>query len=163
MPTLFPTECKIFPAANETLDFAFNTLKSKIGLLCPLVQFGGGSNSAEWLAPPGEVYGVASLERNSAKSSCGRRHGTPSRAPKGKPAFCEIDLDVDVQPGDDPQKGQCGNCPSNQRARTVRMVAIECGLWRTPVETAPVPAARRLSSSPPRTAHSRESWDRPIE
>jgi len=40
MPTLFPTECKIFPAANGTLDFAFNTLKSKIGLLCLLVQNG---------------------------------------------------------------------------------------------------------------------------
>jgi len=38
MPTLFPTECLIFPAANGTLDFAFNTLKSRIGLLCPLVQ-----------------------------------------------------------------------------------------------------------------------------
>jgi len=38
MPTLFPTECMIFPAAKGTLDFAFNTLKSKIGLLCPLVQ-----------------------------------------------------------------------------------------------------------------------------
>jgi hypothetical protein len=35
-------------------------------------------------------------------------------------------LDVDVQPGDDPQKRQCGNWRSNQRARRMRMVAIEC-------------------------------------
>jgi|HubBroStandDraft_6_1064221.scaffolds.fasta_scaffold302270_2 hypothetical protein len=36
-PTSFPTECAIFRAANATLDFAFNTLKSKNGLLCPRV------------------------------------------------------------------------------------------------------------------------------
>ena len=50
--------------------------------------------------------------------------------PRFKRQTCigEIDLDVDLQPGDDPQKGQCGNCRSNQRARTMRMVAMECGL-----------------------------------
>jgi acetyl esterase/lipase len=34
-----------FPAANGTLDFAFNTLKSKIGLLCPLVHHGTADRS----------------------------------------------------------------------------------------------------------------------
>ena len=50
--------------------------------------------------------------------------------PPSKRQTCigEIDWDVGVQLGDDPQKGQCGNCCSSQRARRMRMVAIECGL-----------------------------------
>jgi Tn3 transposase DDE domain len=31
---IIPTECTIFPASNATLDFAYNTLTSKNGLLC---------------------------------------------------------------------------------------------------------------------------------
>jgi hypothetical protein len=34
MPTLFRMACTIFQAANATLDFAYNTLESKSGLLC---------------------------------------------------------------------------------------------------------------------------------
>ena len=69
-------------------------------LLCPHVggrksgrwhvlcyQFGGGSNSAESLAPEAEASGVVSRWRNSAMSSCGWAHGTQSHAPISRPAL----------------------------------------------------------------------------
>jgi hypothetical protein len=37
-----------------------------------------------------QVAGVASAWRDSAKSSCARRHGTPSHARRGKPALMKL-------------------------------------------------------------------------
>jgi hypothetical protein len=37
-----------------------------------------------------QVAGVASPWRDSAKSSCARTHGTPSHAPRGKPALMKL-------------------------------------------------------------------------
>jgi hypothetical protein len=42
-------------------------------------QFGGSGNSGLPMAPEGVAAGVVSPWRNSAKSSCARMHGTPSR------------------------------------------------------------------------------------
>jgi hypothetical protein len=70
-------------------------------LLCPQVlgrksgrrhvfcyQFGGNSArvALRWRQKEGAA-GAASPWRNSAKSSCARTHGTPSHAPRGKPAL----------------------------------------------------------------------------
>jgi hypothetical protein len=37
-----------------------------------------------------QVAGVALRWRDSTKSSCGRTHGTPNRAPRGKPALMKL-------------------------------------------------------------------------
>ena len=69
-------------------------------LLCPHVggrrsgrlhvfcyQFGGSSNSVGPLAPSGRAFGVAWRWRNSARSSCAPVRGTPSHAPRSRPAL----------------------------------------------------------------------------
>src|SRR5947209_6403341 len=50
-------------------------------------QFGGSSNSVEPLPQKVGVFGVAWLWRNSAKSSCVLTRGTPSHAPRSRPAL----------------------------------------------------------------------------
>ena len=88
-------------------------------LLCPHVggrksgrwhvlcyQFGGGSNSAESLAPEGEgVWRCLAVER---LTKVELRMGPWHTEPRSKRQTCidEIDFDTDAQLGDDPQKGQ---------------------------------------------------------
>jgi hypothetical protein len=91
-------------------------------------QFGGSSNSAEPLASEGEgVWRCLAVEKlNHVELHTEAWH----TGPRSKTQTCidEVDFVAEVHPGDDPQKGQRGNCRSNKRARIMRIVAIECGL-----------------------------------
>ena len=88
-------------------------------LLCPHVggrksgrlhvfcyQFGGGSNSAEPLAPEGEgVWRCLAVEKLSrVELRTGPWHSEPR--PTRQTCIDEIDFDTDAQLGEDPQKGQ---------------------------------------------------------
>ena len=76
----------------------------RLHVLC--YQFGGSSNSAEPLAPAGEgVWRCLAVEK---LSQVQLRLGTWRTELRSKRQTCidEVDFDVDVQPGDDPQKGQ---------------------------------------------------------
>ena len=69
-------------------------------------QFGGGSNSAEPLAPEGEgVWRCLAVEK---LSHVGLRTEAWHTEPRSQRQTCidEVDFNADVQPGDDPQKGQ---------------------------------------------------------
>jgi hypothetical protein len=69
-------------------------------------QFGGRSNSAEPLAPEGEgVWRCLAVDR---LSHVELRREAWHTGPRSKRQTCidEVDFDVDVQPADDPQKGQ---------------------------------------------------------
>jgi hypothetical protein len=95
------------------------TYDGKPRLLCPHVvgrksgrlrvlcyQFGGSSNSAEPLALEGEGgWRCLAVEKLSQVELC---LGAWRTAPCVKVQTCidEVDFDADVQPGDDPQKGQ---------------------------------------------------------
>jgi hypothetical protein len=69
-------------------------------------QVGGGSNSAEPLAPEGHgvwrCLAVEKLTQVELRSNAWRTE------PRSKRQTCidEVDFDTDVQPGGDPQKGQ---------------------------------------------------------
>jgi hypothetical protein len=76
----------------------------RLHVLC--YQFGGSSNSAEPLAPDGEgVWRCLAVEK---LSQVELRLGAWRTELRSKRQTCidEVDFDVDVQPGDDPQKGQ---------------------------------------------------------
>src|ERR1041384_8581153 len=69
-------------------------------------QFGGSSNGAEPLAQGGEgVWRCLAVEKLSYVEL---RTEAWHTGPRSKRQTCidEVDFDVDVQPGDDPQKGQ---------------------------------------------------------
>ena len=84
-------------------------------LLCPHVggresgrlnvfcyQFGGGSNSAEALAPGGGVWRCLAVEKLSRVELCEGEWRTEPRS-HGQTCIDEIDFDVDTQPVGDPQ------------------------------------------------------------
>ena len=76
----------------------------RLHVLC--YQFGGSSNSAEPLAPGGKgVWRCLAVEK---LSQVELRTGTWDTEPRSQKQTCidEVDFDADVQPGDDPQKGQ---------------------------------------------------------
>jgi len=76
----------------------------RLHVLC--YQFGGSSNSAEPLAPEGEgVWRCLAVEKLSHDEL---RTDAWHTGPCSKRQTCidEVDFDADVQPGDDPQKGQ---------------------------------------------------------
>ena len=76
----------------------------RLHVLC--YQFGGSSNSAESLAPEGEgVWRCLAVEK---LSQVELRTEAWHTAPRFKRQTCidEVDFDADVQPGDNPQKGQ---------------------------------------------------------
>jgi len=76
----------------------------RLHVLC--YQVGGSSNSVEPLAPEGKgVWRCLSVEK---LSHVELRTGTWYSEPRSKKQTCidEVDFDADVQPGDDPQKGQ---------------------------------------------------------
>ena len=64
---------------------------------------------------------------NSAMSRCQTATGKPNLKPAGN----EIDINTDAQPGGEPQNGQCGSCCNSRRASSIRIVAMEWGLWRS--------------------------------
>ena len=73
-------------------------------MLC--YQFGGSSNSAEPLAPEGEgVWRCLAVEKLSHVELCA---GAWRTGPRSKRQTCidEVDFDAEVQPEDNPQKGQ---------------------------------------------------------
>jgi hypothetical protein len=88
-------------------------------LLCPHVggrksgrlhvfcyQFGGSSNSDELLVPEGEgVWRWLTVEKLSQVELCTEGWHTEPRS-KTQTCIDEVDFDADIQPGDDPQKGQ---------------------------------------------------------
>ena len=88
-------------------------------LLCPQVggrksgrlhvlcfQFGGSSKSAEPLAPEGEsVWRCLTVEKLSQVELRTEAWHTEPRSQR-QTCIDEVDFDADVQPGDDPQKGQ---------------------------------------------------------
>ena len=63
LATSFPTACTIFELLNDTLDIAYNTLTSKNGLLCLLVQVVI-SCSSEVIARHSRSYGREELVFN---------------------------------------------------------------------------------------------------
>jgi len=69
-------------------------------------QFGGSSNSDKTLAPEGVcVWRCLAVEKLSqVELRTGAWHTEP-RSPR-QTCIDEVDFDADVQPGDDPQKGQ---------------------------------------------------------
>jgi hypothetical protein len=76
----------------------------RLHVLC--YQFGGSGNSAEPLAPEGKgVWRCLAVEK---LSQVELRTGTWYTEPRSQKQTCidEVDFDADVQPGDDPQKGQ---------------------------------------------------------
>ena len=76
----------------------------RLHVLC--YQFGGSSNSAEPLAPEGDgVWRCLAVEK---LSQVELRSEAWHTEPRSKRLTCidEVDFDADVQPGDDPQKGQ---------------------------------------------------------
>jgi len=76
----------------------------QLHVLC--YQFGGSSNSAEPLTPEGEgVWRCLAVEK---LSQVQLRMEAWHTEPRSKRQTCidEVDFDADVQPGDDPQKGQ---------------------------------------------------------
>ena len=80
--------------------------ESQAGLHVFCYQFGGRSNSAEPLAPEGEgVWRCLTVEKLSQVELRTEAWHTGPRA-KRQTCIEEVDFDVDVQPGDDPQKGQ---------------------------------------------------------
>jgi hypothetical protein len=77
---------------------------ARLHVLC--YQFGGSSNSAEPLSPEGEgVWRCLAVEK---LSHVELRTEPWHTGPRSKRQTCidEVDFDADVQPGDDPQKGQ---------------------------------------------------------
>ena len=77
---------------------------ARLHVLC--YQFGGSSNSAEPLSPEGEgVWRCLAVEKFSHVEL---RTEAWHTGPRSKRQTCidEVDFDADVQPGDDPQKGQ---------------------------------------------------------
>jgi hypothetical protein len=91
-------------------------------LLCPPVggrksgrlpvfcyQFGGSSNSVEPLAPEGR--GVWRCRAVQKISQVELRSDAWHTEPRSSQPTCidEVDFDTHAQPGDDPQKGPCGN------------------------------------------------------
>jgi len=60
--------------------------------------------SSRWLQKVG-VFGVAWLWRNSAKSSCVLTRGTPSHAPRGKPALMKLISMLTLSPETTHKKG----------------------------------------------------------
>jgi hypothetical protein len=78
---------------------------SQVGCTCCAIS-GGSSNSAEPLAPEGKgVWRCLAVEK---LSQVELRTGTWDTEPRSQKQTCidEVDFDADVQPGDDPQKGQ---------------------------------------------------------
>ena len=76
----------------------------RLHVLC--YQFGGSSISAELLPPEGEgVWRCLAVEKLSQVELCTEAWHT---GPRSKKQTCidEVDFDADIQPGDDPQKGQ---------------------------------------------------------
>ena len=76
----------------------------RLHVLC--YQFGGSSNSVKPLALEGKgVWRCLSVEKFSQVEL---RTGAWYSEPRSKKQTCidEVDFDADVQPGDDPQKGQ---------------------------------------------------------
>jgi hypothetical protein len=69
-------------------------------------QVGGGSNSAEPLAPEG--HGVWRCLEVEKLTQVELRSNAWRTEPRSKRQTCidEVDFDTDVQPGGDPQKGQ---------------------------------------------------------
>src|SRR5678816_1099114 len=89
------------------------------------------SNSVEPLAPEGRgVWRCLAVEK---LSQCELRTDAWHTEPRSPQQTCidAVDFDTDAQFGDDPQKGQWGNCRSSRSARTRRSVGIECGLGRS--------------------------------
>jgi hypothetical protein len=76
----------------------------RLHVLC--YQFGGSSNSDKALAPEGVcVWRCLAVEKLSqVELRAGAWHTEP-RSPR-QTCIDEVDFDTDVQPGDDPQKGQ---------------------------------------------------------
>jgi hypothetical protein len=121
-----PAEGHTVSEAYELLRYAATrrqpvaaTYDGQPRLLCPHIggrkagrlhvfcyQFGGSSNSAEPLAPEGEgVWRCLTVEKLSQVELRTEAWHTGPRA-KRQTCIEEVDFDVDVQPGDDPQKGQ---------------------------------------------------------
>ena len=76
----------------------------RLHVLC--YQFGGSSNSDKALAPEGVgVWRCLAVEK---LSQVELRTGAWHTEPRSQRQTCidEVDFDADVQPGDDPQKGQ---------------------------------------------------------
>lgn len=105
-------------AATRKLPIAA-TYDGQPRLLCPHVggrksgrlhvfcyQFGGNSNSTELLAPEGEcVWRCLTVVKLSQVELRTEAWHTEPRS-KRQTCIDEVDFDVDIQPGDDPQKGQ---------------------------------------------------------
>jgi hypothetical protein len=76
----------------------------RLHVLC--YQFGGSSNSAKALAPEGAgVWRCLAVEKLSQVELRTGAWYTEPRSPR-QTCIDDVDFDIDVQPGDDPQKGQ---------------------------------------------------------
>ena len=104
------------------------TYDGRLRLLCPhvlgrksgrlhvfcAISLGEIAESGLARAPDEVGVGVASPWRDSAKSSCARRHGTPSHAPRGRPCIDEVDFDADAQSGDKTAERAVRKLPQQQ-------------------------------------------------
>ena len=76
-------------------------------------QYGGSSGSGLRMGPEGmsgwRCIAVDKLSHVELRTGVWRTEPRASR----QSCVEEIDFDADAQPGDDPQKGQCGSCRSN--------------------------------------------------
>ena len=76
-------------------------------------QYGGSSGSGLRMGPEG-MSGWRCIAVDEL-SHVELRTGVWRTEPRARRQSCveEVDFDADAQPGDDPQKGQCGSCRSN--------------------------------------------------
>ncbi len=109
-----------------------HVLGRKSGCFHVLVyQFGGSSHRGLPMVAEGAgVWRCLAVEKLTEVELRTDAWHTAPRAPR-QTCIDEIDIDVDAQRDEHPQKGQWGSCRNNTRASIVRSVAIECGLCRS--------------------------------